>query len=78
MKKTCFDFYKFSGATAATYTIRVGEHDIAGSLEPNAWTYELERFIKHPLYNEATTENDICLLKTKMVRVRLTRFRIAE
>ena len=56
------------GATAATYSIRVGEHDITGELERNAWTYELELVIKHPLYNSDTTENDICLLKTKMVK----------
>ncbi|OWA55409.1 hypothetical protein BV898_19795, partial [Hypsibius exemplaris] len=49
-----------------TYRIRVGEHDMENSSEPNAWTYEVEKLVPHPRFHNVV-QNDICLIKTKMV-----------
>ncbi|OWA52735.1 putative Ovochymase-2 [Hypsibius exemplaris] len=49
----------------STYKVRVGEHDIQdGQGEVNAWTYDVERVIQHPLYRSREQHDDICLLKT--------------
>ncbi|OQV13671.1 putative Chymotrypsinogen 2, partial [Hypsibius exemplaris] len=49
----------------STYKVRVGEHDIVdGQGEVNAWTYDVERVIQHPLYQGREQHDDICLLKT--------------
>ncbi|OQV13746.1 putative Chymotrypsinogen B [Hypsibius exemplaris] len=51
---------------ASDYQLRVGEHDIVGGAEPNAWSYNVELMIRHPRHRlDGRSSNDICLFKTK-------------
>ncbi|OWA52734.1 hypothetical protein BV898_17179 [Hypsibius exemplaris] len=61
-------FLTFSASIRPSlYKVRVGEHDIEGDSEENAWTYDLELVIPHPRYGmDGARSNDICLLKTRL------------
>jgi hypothetical protein len=55
------------GQTTSLLRIRVGEHNLRGSREPNAITYELKNIFMHPRYNrQPVLSNDFCLLETKL------------
>ncbi|OQV19488.1 putative Ovochymase-1 [Hypsibius exemplaris] len=56
-----------AGDDMSAYKVRVGEHDIEGDAEMNAWSYDVELFILHQRYEaDAPYSSDIALLKTKM------------